>query len=296
MLVIEGPKGNGVGRELALKYGHEFIKSVCRKFPDGESEVEIGGDASGKDAVIVQSTFPNQDESLMQLFFLANELKKQKAKRVGAVVPYIAYARQDKKLQEKNVVVSIEAVLELMNASGISFLVTVAPHNPNSFKAFSGDVKFADWITPMVREVSSTLADPLVLAPDKGAAETARKFSERLSCGYSHIDKERDRVTGETRIAKAPADNFTGRDVLIVDDMIATGGSIAQASKFALSGGAKRVVVAAAHLLMVGGAMEKLKEAGVAEVYGTNSVLYDRARIIDLSKEINDALVSVVHD
>jgi ribose-phosphate pyrophosphokinase len=293
MLVIEGPSGNGIGKSIASSLGCDFLESLHTIFPDGESEVGITAPVEGKDVVIVQSTCPMPDKRLIELVLLANEAKRQKARSICAVVPYLAYSRQDQRFEEKGNAVSIYTILEMLNFAGISTMVTAAPHNSESLKAFNGRMIVADAITPLANEVKKDLSKPFVLAPDKDALYIAKRFAEVLGCGYTYIKKQRNKLTGEVKILEAPKDvDFKDKELVIVDDMISTGGTIVQAAQFAHANGAGRIVAAAVHLVMADGAYERMRGAGVDAVYGTNTIPYDRARAHTV--DISDAIAAAI--
>jgi ribose-phosphate pyrophosphokinase len=221
---------------------------------------------------------------------IADHVKKQGAKSICAVVPYLAYARQDRSFIEKSNAISISAILGMLNFAGISRLITAAPHSAKVIEAFSGMVSVVDAITPLANLLKGEIANPIILAPDKGALGIAEKFANVIGCGYTYLEKERDRITGEVKILKAPDTDFSGRDVIVADDMISTGGTTAQAARFAYANGANKVIAAAVHLLMAGNAYDKIKGAGVDLICGTNTIPCDNARIADISKEIAAAI------
>jgi ribose-phosphate pyrophosphokinase len=292
MLVVDGPSGNGIGKAIASVLGCEFSECMHNLFPDGESEVGLASAVKGKDVLLVQSTYPLQDKRLMELLLLADDTKREGARSISAAVPYLAYARQDKRYDEKGNAVSINTILSMLSFSGITTLVTVAPHNAESLSTFNGRVIIVDAMAPLAEEVKKNVSDPFVLAPDKGALNMATRFAKALGCGYTNIEKHRNKLTGELNILNAPKADFKGKTVVIIDDMISTGGTIVQTSKFAYENGAKEVVVAAAHLLMAGNAYERITGAGVKELYGTNTIPYNRAHMVDISGAIAKALPS----
>jgi ribose-phosphate pyrophosphokinase len=297
MLIVEGPAGNGIGREIASILGFDFLETRHKIFPDGESEVGIEGSVKDKDVFIVQSTYPSQDKCLIELLLLADDAKKQGAKSIGAIVPYLAYARQDRKFEGKNNTVSINTILKLMNFAGITTLVTVTPHSAESLSAFSGVVKIVDAVTPLANEVKKDVNEKgqgnlLVLAPDKGALNAAKQFAKVMGCDYAHIDKQRDRLTGEISILNVSNCDFRGKEVIVVDDMISTGGgTTAHVARFAFDNGASGVIAVATHLVMVGDAYEKIKALGVSEIYGTNTIPFSKAHVVDISKAIAEVLL-----
>ncbi len=296
-VVIEGPGGNGIGRSIASMLHLQLLESPRKSFPDGESDVVISADnaavdslVNGNEVIIVQSAYPMQDKRLHELYILADDMRSRGAGRITAVIPYLAYARQNRRFEGKANAVSVNTVLKMLNSAGVTELVVVAPHNFSSLSQFNGTVKVVDAIGPLAREISGKAGNPFVLAPDKGAWRVGEKFSGFLGCSYASIDKRRDPVNGDVVILNAPEVSLEGMDVVIVDDMISSGGTVAQAARFAYQKGARSVVAAAAHLLMVDGAYEKLKSAGVREVYGTNTIPQERAKVVDISGSIADAI------
>ncbi len=292
MLVIEGTSKTGIGKSLAEALDANFLEAGQRIFPDGESEITIEGHEEGEDVVIVQTTYPFQDKKLLELYLMAHEMKRRKAKSITAVVPYLAYARQDKHFEGKNNIVSISAVLEMLSSSGVKKLVTVTPHKKEPLSAFSGKIVVIDPIRELAAGIKGDFNDPFILAPDKGALESAKAAASILECDYAHIDKQRDRSTGDISIINAPRDGIDNRDIIIIDDMISTGGTIAQAARFAMAHGAKSVAAAAVHLLMVNNAHEKMAAAGVSRIYGTNTVVFGMAKYVDVSRLIALAIKS----
>jgi ribose-phosphate pyrophosphokinase len=286
MIIIDGPSGNGIGKSIASILNLELLECKRKIFADGESEVEVNGMVKDKEVTIVQSTYPMQDKNLQELFFLANDLGERGARNIHAVIPYLAYARQNKKYEGKNNAISIHAILKMLNAVGVTTLITVAPHNVESLSAFKGKVMVADAITPLANELKRSTTNPFVLAPDKGALKIAERFATVIGCDHASIGKKRDTITGEIRVLDAPEGDLRGKEVIIVDDMISTGATTAQAARFAYDHGASRVIASAVHLLMVEGAYERLKDAGVREIYGTNTIMYDKAHVVNIAEAI----------
>ncbi len=290
-LVIEGPCGNGLGERIASNLDYELCIARHNVLPDGESEVGIDANVNGKNVIIVQSTFPNQDKCLIELMILADEARINGASKITAVIPYLAYAREDQKYKVKSNAVSIDAILHMLGAAGITAIVTAAPHKIKPLSSFAGDVSIADAIVPLIERVKEDIEDPFVLAPDKGASEIAKHAAQILNCDYAVIGKQRDKITGEVSILNKPDVDIKRKNVVIVDDMIATGSTTATAAEFARAQGAKSVVVAAVHLLLVKDARERLKNAGISEIYGTNTIRCDTSKIADISEFLSAACV-----
>jgi ribose-phosphate pyrophosphokinase len=187
------------------------------------------------------------------------------------VVPYFAYARQDKRFLEGEPV-SVGALLKAVEAAGADALAVVDIHKPSSLDEW---LRIPHFNVLPVGELAGyfrgKLRDPVVLAPDKGALHRAQLAAQVLGAEYDYLEKSRDRVTGEVKIAPKSVD-VGGRDVLFIDDIISTGGTLVAAAKEVLALGAKRVYAACTHALLVSGALDKLYAAGVEEVVATDTV------------------------
>jgi ribose-phosphate pyrophosphokinase len=287
VIVIEGPGGNGIGKRISTILNSEFVKATHKVFPDGESEIEISSDIKGKDVILVHSLYPNQDTRIFELLLMADEVRR--ARSITAVVPYLAYARENKRFLGKDNAVSLDTLLWLMRAVGIRRLVTISPHATN-FSAFGGEVDVIDVVPALAKKLQDLAKNIIVLAPDEGALGLARNFADKLGCLYTYLSKSRDGKTGEVSIVKTSSVDLKGKRVIIVDDMISTGGTMAQAAKYARDKGARSVVAVAAHLLMVDGANDRLADAGISEIYGTNSVVCKGAYVIDVSEAVAKAI------
>ena len=220
MLVIEGTSKTGIGKPLAAALNADFVEAGQRIFPDGESEITIDDHEEGEDVVLVQTTYPFQDKKLLELYLMAHEMKMRKVKSITAVVPYLAYARQDRHFEDKNNIVSIAAVLEMLGSAGVSKLVIVTPHKKEPLTAFNGEIAVVDPINELAGSIRGEFRSPFILAPDKGALDSAKAAAGVLGCGYAHIDKQRDRDTGDISILNAPKEDIEGKDVIVIDDMI----------------------------------------------------------------------------
>ena len=289
MLVIGGPASNGREDSIGKSLHARSVKAVSKLFPDGESYVKMPEGIEGEDVVLVQSTYSPQDKHIMELLLMADTARELGAKSITAVVPYMAYLRQDRRFLDGEAI-SSQAVLRLINSVGVSSLAVVQPHKSTPFDAFNGRVCIVDPVPVQAKAISKILNDPIVLAPDKGGVARAKELAEILGCKYSHIDKVRDSITWEVKIEAPLVGSFKGKDVVIIDDIISTGGTIAQASREVLSKGAEKVVAVATHLVMASGAKDRMKGAGVSEIFGTNTVPYDGAKILDIGGQIATSL------
>ncbi|MEO2151179.1 MAG: ribose-phosphate diphosphokinase [Thermococcus sp.] len=263
MFVI-GSGGKHLEGELR-ELGGEFIEVELRKFPDGEKYVRVLG--SGSEATVVSSTFAPQDEKIVELLLIGDALRENGFKKLRAVVPYFAYSRQDRVTKEGEPV----SVRAIMKALGIYYdeLYIFDLHNPETLKYFPGkgvNVSPARVIADYFRE---KLGDGIVLAPDKGARERARAVAQELGLEYSHFEKRR---ISPTEVEMRPVDiDVKGKNVLIVDDIISTGGTMVKASEILRKLGAERIFVGVTHGVFAEGAIERVSNA-VDELAVTNTI------------------------
>jgi ribose-phosphate pyrophosphokinase len=271
MKVVLGPASKSLGEKTAELAGLGTVPVAYKVFPDGESYVRLEGSVQDEHVVIVQTTCAPQDSRLMQLAFLAGAAKRNGACRVTAVVPYLGYARQDKMfLQGEGV--SVETVALMLEAAGVDALVTVNIHAEGALEKFPFPAKTLSAV-PLLAEyfVEKGCGKAFALAPDKGAMYIAEQAQKVLGGGAGHLDKRRDRYTGQTTQTGENLD-VKGQTVIIFDDIISTGGTIVGAAKILRELGAARVFTACVHPVLVGAAEQRILDAGVEEVVGTDSV------------------------
>lgn len=286
MMVLGCSASNGIEADLARELGTEAAKVETTRFPDGEIKVMVP-DTGDNDVVVVQSTCAPQEKNIIELLFAADVLRGRKA-RVTAVVPYLAYARQNKSFRPGEAV-SVDVVLEMMHAAGIDRLVTVNPHKVDALSRFKGALGLVDSEKRLAGSIKGRLRNPLVFAPDHGSLDMARNAAATLGCSYTYIDKRRD-ADGSVSITGTHGGDFKGKDVIIFDDIISTGGTIVQAAGFAYGEGAASVSAAGIHLVMADGAMERLRSAGIEKVFGTNTIPCDKAEIVNVSPDIAECI------
>jgi len=271
MRILPGPASKELGEKIAKLLGLEPIPISFKVFPDGESYVRLEGAVEGETAVIVQTTSPPQDQRLIQLALMVDAAKRHNAKTVVAVVPYLAYARQDKVFL-KGEAISIEAIAKMLWAVGVDSLITVNIHEKNTVAKFPFPAKNLSAIPLLAEHFKQRgFSDAFLLAPDKGAVGIVQEAAAVLSCECGYLEKHRDRYTGLVSVEKREF-NVRNRTAIIFDDIISTGGTIVAAANLLYELGAAEVYAACVHPLLVGEAEKRLREADVKEVIGTDSV------------------------
>ena len=291
MIVVPGPASQDLGRKVADMLKSRIVSVVFKTFPDGESYLRLDGDVKDEEVVIVQTTGPPQDMHIIQLFLMADAAKNLGAERVTAVVPYLAYARQDKRFLSGEAI-SIETFIKLIEASGTDRFLTVNIHEEHVLKKFSVPAENLSAITLLAEHFKNKgLSGAFSLAPDKGALELAKEADMVLGGGCGWLRKERDRLTGEIQVEEKRF-NIEGKDVIVFDDIISTGGTIAAAVKMLKKQGARRVYAACTHPLLVGEAQKKIMQGGAEEIVGTDCVP-SSVSVVSVAPLIAEALAKI---
>lgn len=278
MRIILGPASAQLGQRIAEHLKTDSVNVAFKTFPDGENYVRLESSVQDEDVAIVQTTSPPQDNRLVQLALMADAAKRNGAKKVTAVVPYLAYARQDKMFLQGEAV-SAEAVARMLKAAGIDRLITVNVHEEKVLSRFPFPARNVSAI-PLLAEyfVRKGYKNAFAVSPDKGAICIAEEAGRILGgeCGY--LEKSRDRYTGQMSMEKKAFD-VKGKTVIIFDDIISSGGTIVTAAKILRELGPKKVFVACVHPLLIGEAEKNILKAGVDDIVGTDSVMSSVSKV-----------------
>lgn len=283
--MIAGPASPDLADRVAKGLGAHLVTTELRVFSDGESKIKI--DKMGKNCVIVQSTYPPADTHLMQALMMAIKCADG-AHDVCAVIPYLAYARQDRAFLAGEVV-SIALVAKLLQSAGVRHVITVDIHSKLAMSHFASVQNVSS--IPLLAEYASRmmLCRPIAVSPDAGGADRAKEFAKHSKIDALVLKKSRDRTTGEVKVDEKLDIDVSGRDALLVDDMISSGGSIVKAAEVLHNKGAGKVYAMCAHALLIGDAAQKIKAAGVQDIIATNSVPGEYAKV-----DLSPAIVEVV--
>lgn len=275
MIVIPGPASGLLGEAIAKELGQEPIRLSHRLFPDGESYIRFPESVKGKAVVLVQTTAPDQDRKLMQLLFMARNAVDMGAERIIAVIPYLAYARQDKQFLNGEAI-TFDIILDLLESAGVNDTVLIDIHNEHVLEDLKQKYKMSIHNLTAIFELAeymkqNTYEGAYSLAPDLGRAKIVEKVSKVMGGGFAYFMKVRDRYTGKTTMKVKNLD-LRGKNVIIFDDIISSGGTMARAIQGLKEQGAGKVAAVCTHALPVPGASEKLRNAGADMIVATDSV------------------------
>jgi len=264
-----GPASQSLGNSLSAKLHLERATVFWKEFSDGETYVRIEGTSPGDDLIIVQSLSPPQAKNMITLLQMASAAKGVGVGRILAAVPYLAYSRQDKRFLSGEAL-SAELVARALEASGIERVYVVEPHSEESLSFFSVPVVAVRPFEDIVRFLKER-DDHLIVAPDEKRTSDAKQLASLLATEFGWMEKTRDRTTGAiaSKIGNIPRGR---RSALIFDDIIGTGGTIAEAAKLLRSIGFERIEAGCVHGLFVQGADQRMKAAGVNYVFSSDTV------------------------
>jgi ribose-phosphate pyrophosphokinase len=269
-LVASFQWSSDVGNEIASSLGFAHVILESKQFPDGESYIRYPIDITTYDGLIlVQRAYPNQDTRLFQAMLAVDAARDAGIKEIHVVLPYLPYSRQDRRFRDGEPV-SLSTVLTLLSSLRVSSVITVDVHKPEAFRVSSVNCVNVEPFELYAEKLRGS-GSIVLLSPDLGSLWRVRKVSEYVGIQYSYLEKFRDRITGEVTM-KPKELNVTGKEVFIIDDIIATGGTIIEATKILKSMGAVRVHAMATHCLLLNEADSRMFEAGVSSITCANTI------------------------
>ncbi len=268
--IFAGRSNTPLATRVAGYLGIPLGRAQLEHFPDGEISLKLFEDVRGSDAFIVQSTSTPVNEHLMELLVYIDCLKRASAARITAVVPYFGYARQDRK-DEGRVPITAKLVANLMTVAGCHRVLTIDLHAAQIQGFFDIPVDHLS-AEPVITAFFESIDDgPITLvSPDVGNAKRARVYADRLGGELAIIDKRR--ISGSEAVSYSIIGDVKNRTVVMVDDMIATAGTVVQAVNLVRERGAKRIIVSATHGVLCGPAIERLCKSPIDHLAVTDTI------------------------
>ena len=262
--------GASISRELGIKLG----SASSARFPDGEFDIKVNDDLRGTDCFVIQPTCPPVNENWIELLLLLDCLRRSSAGRITAVMPYYGYARKDRK-DEGRVPISAKVVANTLVHCGADRVLALDLHAAQIQGFFDIPVDHL-YAKPVLLEAVRRLAidKPVVVSPDVGGIKMARAYAKALDgADLAIVDKRR--ISGSQIAVEHVIGEVEGRNVIVVDDMITTGGSMSEAARIVRKHGARQVVVAVTHAVLCGPAVERLDGAQIDRILVTDSIPLD---------------------
>jgi ribose-phosphate pyrophosphokinase len=286
MRVVAGSASGRLGKATAEELGCGLASVEIKRFPDSECYVRLLDKFEGEDVVVVQNTYP--DANLVEHLILQDAARMAGARRVLSVIPYYGYARQDRQFKEgEPVTASLMARTVEAHADAT---VVIDIHNLSTLAAFRKPAANASAVPALARFLARNEKVDVVLSPDKGSLERAGEAGRLVGCQFDHLEKTR--LDGSTVVMKTKALDVSGKSVAIVDDIIATGGTIAQAAAQLRERGAKRIVAACTHGLFTGGGLARLR--GVCDAVYSSDTLENESTAYSPAPEVARALRGII--
>jgi ribose-phosphate pyrophosphokinase len=274
--LFSGNANRGLAEEIGQCLGLPLADAEVSRFSDGEIFIQINENVRGADVFVVQPTCPPVNDTLMELLIMIDALKRASARRITAVLPYYGYGRQDRKVQPR-VPITAKLVADLLTAAGVDRVLALDLHagQIQGFFNIPADHLFA---APVIIDYlgKKDLQDPVIVSPDAGGVERARAIAKRLKAGLAIIDKRRD--TPNVTVFMHLIGEVRDKDVVIIDDMVDTAGTLIQAVGALEREGARRILACGVHPVLSGPAVERIRSVALEELIVTNSIPVSEAK------------------
>ena len=272
MAVFTGNANPALAQDIARHLMQPLGRAMVGRFSDGEIQVEIMENVRGKDVFLVQSTCPPTNENLMELLVMADACKRASAGRITAVIPYLGYARQDRRQRAMRVPITAKLVADMIGCAGVNRVLTVDLH-ADQIQGFFGVPVDNVYASPvLLGEVWKQKYDNMiVVSPDVGGVVRARALARRLdNADLAIIDKRRQRAN-ESQVMNIIGD-VRGRSCILVDDLVDTAGTLCQAAQALKDEGAVRVIAYITHPVLSGKAVERVSASALDELVVTDTI------------------------
>ncbi len=284
--VFSGTANPEFAKKVVKYLSLPLSEASIKRFSDGEISVQVSESVRGKDVFIIQPTCAPANVNLMELLILTDALRRSSADSITAVIPYFGYARQDRKAAPR-VPITAKLVANMIQAAGIDRVVTIDLHAGQIQGFFDipvdnlyGNIIFLDYVK------NKNLKNPIIASPDIGGVARARSFAKKLALDMVIVDKRREKAN-ESEVMNIIGD-VNGKDVVLVDDMIDTAGTIVKAAEVLKSKGATSVMACCTHPVLSGPAYERIENGQLDEL-----VVSDTIPLVKESPKIK--VLSVAH-
>ena len=297
--LISGTANIELAKEISNYLGEPLAKTEISRFSDGEIYVQIDESVRGDDVFLIQSLSYPVNDNIMELLVMLDALKRSSAKSVNIVVPYYAYARQDRKVAPR-VPISAKLLADLITTAGASRIMSMDLHAGQIQGFFNIPVDHlyaAPILLDYIRNIKFN--EIVVVSPDAGGVERARYYAKKLGCSIAIIDKRRPKPN-VSEIMHIIGD-IKGKTAVIIDDMVDTAGTLTNAATALYEEGADGVYACCTHPILSGSAIERINNSPIIELAVTNTIKFDntvktdKIKILSVGELIGEAIRRVYH-
>jgi ribose-phosphate pyrophosphokinase len=292
--VFSGNANPLLAKEICEHLDISLSKVEVRNFSDGEIFVEIGENVRGTDVFVIQPTCPPVNDHLMELVIMVDALRRASARRITAVLPYYGYARQDRKVAPR-VPITAKVVAEMLMVVGVRRVLAMDLHAGQIQGFFNIPVDHLYAAPILLKYISETFQDVVMVSPDAGGVERTRAFAKRLNADLAIIDKRRDRAN-ESKAMNVIGD-VAGKTAILLDDMVDTAGTLCNAAHMLKKVGASDVHACCSHPVLSGPAIKRINESVIKSLVVTNSIPLrgeakecDRIKVLSVSQLLGEAI------
>lgn len=296
--IFAGSASKAFAQEVCKNLDVPLSKADVKRFSDGEISVQISESVRGRDVFIVQSTGAPSNDNLMELLIMTDALRRSSANSITAVVPYFGYARQDRKAAPR-VPITAKLVADMYETAGIDRVVTIDLHAGQIQGFFDipvdnlyGSIIFQEYVQ------SKNLANPIIASPDIGGVARARYFAKKLGLDMVIVDKRREKAN-ESEVMNIIG-NVEGKDVIMIDDMVDTAGTMVKAAAALKKNGATSVMACATHPVLSGKAYDNINGGELDELVVSNSLELkcesDKIKVLTVAPLFAEVIRRVYHN
>ena len=268
--IISGTANLEFAKKVANYLGKDLAEVVVNRFSDGEINVNITESVRGQDVFIIQPTSAPANDNLMELLIIVDALKRSSSGTINAVVPYFGYARQDRKSAPR-VPISAKLVADMLETAGVQRLITIDLHAAQIQGFFNIPVDHLVGATLFVEHIKNkNLPNPIIASPDVGGVARARTYAEKLGYDLVIVDKKREKAN-ESEVMNIIGE-VEGKDVIMLDDMVDTAGTLTKAADALKKKGATSVMACCTHGVLSGPAYDRISKSSLDELVITDTI------------------------
>ena len=296
--IFSGTANPEFAKKISKYLSLPLSECAIKTFSDGEISVQVGESVRGKDVFIIQPTCAPANSNLMELLILSDALKRSSASSITAIIPYFGYARQDRKAAPR-VPITAKLVANMIQAAGIDRVVTMDLHAGQIQGFFDipvdnlyGSIVFPEYLK------TKNLKNPIIASPDVGGVARARSFAKKLGLDMVIVDKRREEAN-KSEVMNIIGD-VNGKDVVLIDDMIDTAGTIVKAAEAFKNNGANSVMAYCTHAVLSGPAYERIAPGAIDELVVTDTIPLkeenEHIKVISVAPLFGEVIRRVYHD